>query len=126
MRNYASSLVILQLLTPVLILQIGVLHEIWMMMQYPKVLTETKKVVWMRMVIKEATTSSNPRNGKRAKFSSILTCALETFNENAKRKTKLLERSMTISASHHLIDESVKAVDKIEGISGEVYAKAVD
>ncbi|PON51281.1 hypothetical protein PanWU01x14_217500, partial [Parasponia andersonii] len=54
MRSYALSLVILQLLAPMLILQIGVLHEIWMMMQYPKVLTGTKKVVWMRMVIKEA------------------------------------------------------------------------
>ncbi|PON82518.1 hypothetical protein TorRG33x02_216720 [Trema orientale] len=33
---------------------------------------------------------------------------------------------MTISSSHHLIDESVKALDEIEGISGEVYAKAID
>ncbi|PON93519.1 LOW QUALITY PROTEIN: hypothetical protein TorRG33x02_107970, partial [Trema orientale] len=74
----------------------------------------------------KSATSSNPRNGKRAKFSSVLACALETFNENAKRKTELLERSMTISSSHHLIDESVKALDEIEGISGEVYAKAIE
>ncbi|PON58071.1 hypothetical protein TorRG33x02_292060 [Trema orientale] len=83
----------------------------------------------------KSTISSNPRNGKRVKFSSVLACALETFNENTKRKTKilersikteLLERSITISSSHHLIDESVKALDEIKRISGEVYAKTID
>ncbi|PON51280.1 hypothetical protein PanWU01x14_217490 [Parasponia andersonii] len=41
------------------------------------------------------------------------------------RERQLLERSMTISSSHHLIDENIKALDEIEGIS-EVYTRAID
>ncbi|XP_062119210.1 L10-interacting MYB domain-containing protein-like [Humulus lupulus] len=52
--------------------------------------------------------------------------ALATYNETTKRKIELIERSMTISASHYLLDESVEALNQIDGISGEVYAKAIE
>ncbi|XP_062075177.1 uncharacterized protein LOC133779205 [Humulus lupulus] len=74
----------------------------------------------------KSTATSNSRSVKRAKFSSALADALATYNETAKRKTELIERSMATSASHYLLDESVEALNQIDGISGEVYAKAIE
>ncbi|XP_062079451.1 L10-interacting MYB domain-containing protein-like [Humulus lupulus] len=74
----------------------------------------------------KSTATSNSRSVKRAKFSSALADALATYNETAKRKTELIERSMTTSTSHYLLDESVEALNQIDGISGEVYAKAIE
>ncbi|XP_062075159.1 L10-interacting MYB domain-containing protein-like [Humulus lupulus] len=74
----------------------------------------------------KSTATSNSRLVKRAKFSSALADALATHNETAKRKTELIERSMATSASHYLLDESVEALNQIDGISGEVYAKAIE
>ncbi|XP_062103445.1 L10-interacting MYB domain-containing protein-like [Humulus lupulus] len=74
----------------------------------------------------KSTATSNSRSVKRAKFSSTLADALVTYNETAKRKTKLIERSMATSASHYLLDESVEALNQIDGISGEVYTKAIE
>ncbi|XP_062083372.1 L10-interacting MYB domain-containing protein-like [Humulus lupulus] len=76
--------------------------------------------------IGKSTATSNSRSVKRAKFSSALADALATYNETAKRKTELIERSMATSASHYLLDESVEALNQIDGISGEVYAKAIE
>ncbi|XP_062093766.1 uncharacterized protein LOC133799785 [Humulus lupulus] len=74
----------------------------------------------------KSTATSNSRSVKRAKFSSALADALATYNETAKRKTELIERLMATSASHYLLDESVEALNQIDGISGEVYAKAIE
>ncbi|XP_062102851.1 L10-interacting MYB domain-containing protein-like [Humulus lupulus] len=70
--------------------------------------------------------TSNSRSVKRAKFLSALADALATYNETAKQKTELIERSMATSVSHYLLDESVEALNPIDGISGEVYAKAIE
>ncbi|XP_062086055.1 uncharacterized protein LOC133792154 [Humulus lupulus] len=74
----------------------------------------------------KSTATSNSQSVKRAKFSSALADALATYNETAKRKTELIERSMATSASHYLFDESVEALNQIDGISGKVYAKAIE
>ncbi|XP_060974132.1 L10-interacting MYB domain-containing protein-like [Cannabis sativa] len=41
------------------------------------------------------------------------------------RKMEVYENSMT-STKHHLLDECIKALNQIDGISGEVYAKAIE
>ncbi|XP_062075404.1 uncharacterized protein LOC133779460 [Humulus lupulus] len=74
----------------------------------------------------KSTSTSYSRSVKRAKFSSALADALATDNETAKRKIELIERSMEISASHYLLDESVEALIQIDVISGEVYAKVIE
>ena len=70
--------------------------------------------------------TSNTRNVKRAKFSFTLSSALEIYNETAKRKIELLGRQIATSASHYLLEENVKALDEIEGISGEMYGRAIN
>ncbi|XP_062089184.1 L10-interacting MYB domain-containing protein-like [Humulus lupulus] len=40
--------------------------------------------------------------------------------------SKRRERSIATSASHYLLDESVEVLNQIDGISGEVYAKAIE
>ncbi|XP_062085346.1 uncharacterized protein LOC133791432 [Humulus lupulus] len=74
----------------------------------------------------KSTTTSNSRSRKKSKFSSALADALATYNETAKQKTELIERSMATSTSHYLLDESVEALNQIDGISGEVYTKAFE
>ncbi|KAF4357130.1 hypothetical protein F8388_002335 [Cannabis sativa] len=50
---------------------------------------------------------------------------LTVYNETAKRKMEVYENSMT-STKHHLLDECIEALNQIDGISGEVYAKAIE
>ena len=71
--------------------------------------------------------SGSKRRVKRTKFSSasVLADALATYNENAKRKTDLIEKSMMASKPTNLLRESVEALNQIDGVSGEVYAKAI-
>ncbi|KAF4388209.1 hypothetical protein F8388_021039 [Cannabis sativa] len=47
------------------------------------------------------------------------------YNETAKRKMEVYENSMT-STKHHLLDECIEALNQIDGISGEVYGKAIE
>ena len=71
--------------------------------------------------------SGSKRRVKRTKFSSasVLADALATYNETAKRKTDLIEKSMMTSKPTNLLQESVEALNQIDGVSGEVYAKAI-
>ena len=74
---------------------------------------------------------------KMRSCSSELSLALRQYSETSKRKMELMERVVTSSAptSHdgtsvgthfHLLKESVSALDKIDGIGGDSYAKAID
>ena len=74
---------------------------------------------------------------KKRSCSSELSLALRQYSETSKRKMELMERVVTSSAptSHdgtsvgthfHLLKESVSALDKIDGIGGDSYAKAID
>lgn len=73
---------------------------------------------------KKLDSSSGSR--KRSNFSSVLASALETYSESSKRKIDLLEKSITTSSTHHLLKESVKALNELEGIDGEAYTKAIN
>ena len=74
---------------------------------------------------------------KKRSCLSELSFTLRQYSETSKRKIELMERIVTSSAptSHdgtsvvtyfRLLKESVSALDKIEGISGDFYAKAID
>ncbi|XP_062081051.1 uncharacterized protein LOC133785849 [Humulus lupulus] len=74
----------------------------------------------------KSTAISNSQSVKIAKLSLALADALATYNETAKRKTELIERSGATSTSHYLLDESVEALNQIDGNSAEVYAKTIE
>lgn len=57
---------------------------------------------------------------------SALASALEAFSESSKRKVDMLERSTKTSPSYYLVRECVKALDELEGIDGQAYAREID
>ncbi|KAF4347191.1 hypothetical protein G4B88_013156 [Cannabis sativa] len=73
----------------------------------------------------KSTSTTSSRSAKKAKFSLALAETLTVYNETAKRKMEVYENSMT-STKHHLLDECIEALNQIDGISGEVYAKAIE
>ncbi|KAM6597084.1 hypothetical protein CsatA_007608 [Cannabis sativa] len=73
----------------------------------------------------KSTGTTSSRSAKKAKFSLALAETLTVYNETAKRKIDLYENSMTLT-KHHLLDECIEALNQIDGISGEVYAKAIE
>ncbi|KAF4357000.1 hypothetical protein F8388_011016 [Cannabis sativa] len=73
----------------------------------------------------KSTSTTSSRSAKKAKFSLALAETLTVYNETAKRKMEMYENSMT-STKHHLLDECIEALNQIDGISGEVYAKAIE
>ncbi|XP_060958411.1 uncharacterized protein LOC115701463 [Cannabis sativa] len=73
----------------------------------------------------KSTSTTSSRSAKKAKFSLALAETLTVYNEIAKRKMEVYENSMT-STKHHLLDECIEALNQIDGISGEVYAKAIE
>ncbi|KAM6546196.1 hypothetical protein CsatB_026932 [Cannabis sativa] len=73
----------------------------------------------------KSTSTTSSRSAKKAKFSLALAETLTVYNETAKRKMEMYENSMT-STKHHLLDEYIEALNQIDVISGEVYAKAIE
>ncbi|KAF4348395.1 hypothetical protein F8388_000660 [Cannabis sativa] len=73
----------------------------------------------------KSTSTTSSLSTKKAKFSLALAETLTVYNETAKRKMKMYENSMT-STKHHLLDEYIEALNQIDAISGEVYAKAIE
>lgn len=69
---------------------------------------------------------------KRSSASSELSFALRQYSEVSKKKIDMMEKMMASRGDVHegshfnLLKESVSALDNIEGIDGEFYAKAID